>query len=586
MLSVQTKQVRRIAIVGAGLSGTSFLSGFVDFLRRDEIKNVEIHIFEKSDEFGPGIYTTSFPETCLLNHENDSMGWVAPGEPDAGVDHYSKYLQTQAEQLVKEHPCLDISILKDPKGYTPRFVYGKYLQAGFAAIEVLAKSANIRLFKHQACVKKIQVFGEQAKISWQKNGELQILDKFEKVILTTGHCWEKPLLQNTSQANQFFQVYPIEPLTNKAVIAGKRVGVIGTGLSGVDGVFTAIKSGAKQVVLTSRSGRMRSVRGPVVKYYRKYFTRHAVNQIVNEQGQISLQQVMDLLLQEYTMALDTYLAYQKDPINFKNDPWACYVGQNFYVPDQPPELNDLLFPEDTLERLRKDVEEAESCPKNKGLLWRSLVKSMYDIEDGLEFGDYVYQQLSDEDKVRFMKEVYRLSLNFAAAMPVSSGKRLLALEKEGKLVIIKGFEKITDDADSGLLKIEIKSGKPVYVDIGVDATGYSKDMSLHPIYKDLISCDQAMKHPTGGISIDPKTHALLTNHGVSSILFAIGPATIGSAYFLKPDSIGDSKSALSLAKQIYTTLTESDLMKTNDAKTRANSLNEVRSQNSEVRSCF
>ncbi|MGK7958654.1 MAG: FAD/NAD(P)-binding protein [Crocosphaera sp.] len=571
MLSVQPKQIRRIAIVGAGLSGTSFLSGFVDFLRRDRINNIEIHIFEKSDEFGPGIYATSFPETCLLNHENDSMGWVAPGEQEAGVNHYSKYLQTQAEQLFKEHPCLDISILKDPKGYTPRFVYGKYLKAGFAAIEVLAKSADIPLFKHQACVEKIQVFGEQAQISWQTNGEIHTLDQFEKVILTTGHCWEKPLLENSSKSNQFFQVYPVHPLTNKAVIAGKRVGVIGTGLSGVDGVFTAIKGGAEQVILTSSSGRMRSVRGPVFKYHRKYFTRNAVDNIVNEQGQISLKQVMALLLQEYTMALETYLAYQKEPINFKNDPWACYVGQNFYVPDEPRELNDLLFPENPLERLRKDVEEAESCPRNKGLLWRSLVKSMYDIEDSLEFGDYVYQQLSDEDKVKFMKEVYRLSLNFTAAMPISSAKRLLALEKEGKLVIIKGLEKITDDPDSGLLKMEIKNSKPVYVDIGVDATGYAKDMSLHPIYKDLIICGQAMKHPTGGISIEPTTHALITNYGVSSVLFAIGPATIGSAYFLKPDSIGDSTTALSLAKQIYATVTESDLIEINGTKTRVKS---------------
>ena len=102
-MSPQDNQCSRVAIVGLGLSGTSFLSGLVRFLHLDQRKDVEIHVFEKNDEFGPGIYKTSLPETCFLNHENNSMGWVAPHDPDAGADHYFKYLQTNAERLAAEH---------------------------------------------------------------------------------------------------------------------------------------------------------------------------------------------------------------------------------------------------------------------------------------------------------------------------------------------------------------------------------------------------------------------------------------------------------------------------------------------------
>ncbi len=555
-MSLKPNQLSRVAVVGSGLSGTSFLSGLVGCLHRDQRRDIEIHVFETSDEFGPGIYKTSLPETCFLNHENNSMGWVAPNDPDAGADHYFKYLEINAERLAEEHECLDISVLKDPRGYTPRFVYGKYLKEQFYQIERLAKSQKIPFFKHRVKVEQITIFEKKASIIWKENDQLKKQDGFQRIIITNGHCWKKPLLKYTKKNSIFFPVYPIKGLMDRDAIAGKRVVVIGTGLSGIDAVFTAIRSGAEQVILTSRSGRMRSVRAPFAKYYRKFFTRHAVKQIVEERGKITLSQVTDLFLREYTAALETYRAYKQNPEQFKDDTWSSYIGQKFYVPDEHHNLNDLIFPDDPVVRLRDDVREAESCPPDKGLIWRSIVKSMYDIEKGLEFFDYVYQQLSVEDKIVFMKKMYRLQLNFTAAMPLPSAKRLLALHQQGKLVVRKGFESISNDTNSGLLRVEMNDGTSVYADIGVDATGYSKDMTHDPLYRHLIAEGECVAHPAGGIAIDPITHALLTDDGLSSVLIAIGPATIGSTYVLKPDSIGNSESALRIAKQVYTVLKE------------------------------
>ncbi|NBD31502.1 MAG: hypothetical protein GVY17_00640 [Cyanobacteria bacterium] len=553
MTRLRANQPLRIAVVGAGLSGTSFLSGLIRSLYRDRRNDLEVHVFEKNHEFGPGIYRTNLPETCFLNHENNSMGWVAPEDPEAGPDHYFQYLQANAERLANEHESLDISVLKDPHGYTPRFLYGQYLKEQFAQIEQLAVAAEIPFFKHRVEVERIQILGEQGIISWTNQGQRQTLDRLSKILLTIGHCWDEPLLKTLPDTNNFFQVYPIESLMNREVIAGQRVAVIGTGLSGVDAVFTAINSGARQVILTSRSARMRAVRGPVAKYYRKFFTREAVKEIVEKQGQITLSQVKKLFWQEYTAAFEAHCRYQENPEQLKNDPWSTYIGENYYIPDHHPNFHDFIFPEDTVARLQDDVKETENCPHGKGLLWRSIAKSMYDVEDGLEFFDYVYQRLPVEEQVTFMETMHRLHLNFTAAMPLPSAKRLLALQEEGKLLVKKGLANVISDPNSGALRLEMEDNTTTEADIGVDATGYAKDMTHHPLYYHLIEQGDAIAHPAGGISIDPETHALLTKNGsgLSPVLMAIGPATIGSAYVLKPDSIGNSTTALCLAEQVY-----------------------------------
>lgn len=555
-MTSQQNQISRVAVIGAGLSGTSFLSGLVRCLLQDKRKDIEIHVFEKSNEFGPGIYKTSLPETCFLNHENNSMGWVSPNNSNAGPDHYFEYLKSNAERLAKEYNCLDVSVLRDPNGYTPRFVYGKYLKEQFNQLEQLAESAKIPFFKHRTKVEKIQILEDEAIITWKEENKIITMAGFKKVILTNGHCWSQPILENNSKNGNFFPVYPIERLMDKDTVSGKRVVVIGTGLSGVDAVFTAIKAGAQQVILTSRSGRMRSVRGPFAKYYRKFFTRNAVNQIIENQGRITLSQVSNLFLREYTAAFEAYKTYQQSPEQIKDDTWSSYIGQNFYVSDNHPSLNDLIFPSDPIERLKDDIIEAENCPPNKGLLWRSIAKSMYDIEEGLEFFDYVYHQLSIEDKIIFMKKIHRLQLNFTAAMPLPSGKRLLSLHQQGKLLTMKGFKSISHDCSSNLLKVEMDDGTSAYAEIGVDATGYSKDVTHDPVYSHLIAERKCVAHPAGGVSIDPHTHALVRDNGHCPILIAIGPATIGSAYVLKPDSIGNSDSALCIANQVYTSLIE------------------------------
>lgn len=553
-MNKQLNQLRRVAIVGAGLSGTAFLSGLVGCLHRDSRSDVEIHVFEGGGEFGPGIYRTDLPATCMLNHENRSMGWVAPDDQSAGSDHFSKYLVVNAERLAGEHECLNVSVLKSPVGYVPRFVYGTYLKEAFERVESIAKLVGIRVIKHSAYVEKIRVLNEKATVTFVKDGELQNVSDIEHVILAVGH-WGVPLLNNVADAKQFFRVYPIEPLTNRDMIAGKHIGVVGTGLSGVDAALTALEAGVQRVTLTSRNARLRAVRGPTVKYHRRFFTRDSVDDIVREQGYIMLEQVIELFSREYTVALSTYKLYQQAPELFNHDDWSCYIGQKFYVPDDNPDIHGFAFPEEPIARLKYHVREVENCPKDKGLLWRSIVVSMYDMEDRLEFGDYVYQRLRSEDKVAFMKQIYGSYLTYTAAMPLPSAKRLLSFYEQGKLAVLKGFESTTYDSDSGLLKIALKNGKLTYVDIVVDATGQIKDLSLHPLYSQMIREGIAVAHPAGGMQIDPNTHALLAKDGTPSPVFkVVGPATIGSAYVLKPDSNGNAESSLYIANQVYAAL--------------------------------
>lgn len=550
---------RRLAIVGGGLTGSSFLSFLIGKLRNSQIKcKMEIHIFEGSGEFGTGVaYKTNLPVTCMLNQTNDEMGWIAPEDTEAGPENYLQYLQTNAARLVEEYDCLDISSLKNPKGYTPRFVYGQYLKQGFSKIEYLAKLLDIRLIKHAVCVKKIQAVGKMAELTFLENSQL-VTTEFENVILTTGH-WNSRFLEELRETGRFFNVYPIEPLRNKDIFIGKRVAIIGTGLSGNDAAFTLIKSGVEKAIMTSRHGRLRAIKCPVTRYYRRFFTKQAVDKIVEEQGCIALQQVTDLFLEEFNVALNTYRAYQTKPQQFEDDVWSCHIGQNFYVADDQPDARDFMTPENPIERLRYQIREAENCPQDKGVLWRSILVSLYEKVDGyLEFADYIYQRMSDEDRVKFFKEIFKLGINFYAAMPLFSGKKLLEFYEQGQLEFSQGFKSITFDVDSGSLKMEKNDGEITYVDYVVDATNQTTNLSRHPLYSQLIQNGLATIHPAGGISIELTTHKLLDHNGTPSSVFrAIGPITLGSAYAIKASySMGDAVSARYIAEQIHAELVE------------------------------
>ena len=346
---------------------------------------------------------------------------------------------------------------------------------------------------------------------------------------------------------------------NKDIFTGKRVAIIGTGLSGNDAAFTLIKSGVEKAIMISRHGRLRAVKCPVSKYYRRFFTKQAVDKIVEEQGYIALQQVTDLFLEEYNVALNTYRAYQTKPQQFEDDLWSSHIGQNFYVADDQPEGSDFMTPENPIERLRYQIREAENCPQDKGVLWRSILVSVYEKVDGyLEFADYIYQRMQDEDRVKFFKEIFKVAINFYAAMPLSSGKRLLEFYEQGKLEFSKGFKSITFDVDSSSLKMEKNNGEITYVDYVVDATNQTTNLNRHPLYSQLIENGLTVIHPAGGISIELKTHKLLDHNGCPSSIFrAIGPITLGSAYAIKASfSKGDAVSAKCIAEQIHAELVE------------------------------
>ena len=208
-------------------------------------------------------------------------------------------------------------------------------------------------------------------------------------------------------------------------------------------------------------------------------------------------------------------AYQNQPQQFEGDAWSCHIGQNFYVAEDQPDGKDFLTPENPIERLRYQIREAEDCPSGKGVLWRSILVSLYEPVDGyLEFADYVYQRMSDEDQVKFVKDIFKVGINFYAAMPLSSGKRLLQLYEQGKLEISQGFKNITFDVDYCSLKMEQQDGKITYVDYVVDATNQTTNLNRHPLYSQLIEDGLTVTHPAGGISMNPK----LINYWITMVV--------------------------------------------------------------------
>ncbi|MGO3019177.1 MAG: FAD/NAD(P)-binding protein, partial [Anaerococcus sp.] len=99
----------KIAIIGFGLSGFSFLKTLIDNTKYSE--NFEIDIYEKRDEYPVGIPYEDDSSDKLLNVDADEMVY-----PESDKDDFKNWMDKKGKSL------------DDREKMAPRIYFGQYLK--------------------------------------------------------------------------------------------------------------------------------------------------------------------------------------------------------------------------------------------------------------------------------------------------------------------------------------------------------------------------------------------------------------------------------------------------------------------------
>lgn len=302
--------------------------------------------------------------------------------------------------------------------------------------------------------------------------------------------------------------------------------ISGSGLTAYDTAILALESGKyRQVIISSRRGCLRRVRGRTTKYTIKHLTLQNLEKLAGPENPFRLKHVIELLKKELEHA----------------------YGHSILWPDSFSSM-------EVIQQLQSDIDTVEA---GHILLWRSIYSSIPDSAR-----HEIYSRLEDADRREFLGTYYSLFQSFHAPMALDNAKRLLNFFNDGRLVIAGGaksqsiqYDKASrtfglrspDAATGSMGDIELK--QPLHADVWVNAMGLGRDILAVPLYANLISQGIAELHPDGGIRINIPTRQLIAKGKTQENIYAIGAMSCGETV-LTHNSLQVSLYSLELGRVI------------------------------------
>lgn len=245
-----------VAIIGGGPKGLYALERLTSELKvTPSKKNIEIHIFNKTPNFGSGeIYAPEQPDYLMIN--------FCIGNINMWIDEMPKSVSPETLSLtdwLRQNFLGKVEVSE--LDYAPRGVVGQYLEDGFKSI-IENLPSNVTVKKNVGEVTDIKKIGSDFTLK-TNNNESKI--KYQDILLTTGHSsrsqskTEKLYAQFSDEfpETSFVPfVYPVENL--KYIPPKSKVAVKGMGLTFVDTVLA--------LTVGRGGGFERNKNGEVVKY--------------------------------------------------------------------------------------------------------------------------------------------------------------------------------------------------------------------------------------------------------------------------------------------------------------------------------
>ena len=408
---------KRIAVIGAGLTGTSFLWQLASRLEGSTPHDASIDIFERHADPGPGLpHNPLYVLPChITNMCARDMGITAEDPRD--FQTWVEAWRTPATGH-SDFPGAERANVPDPDcRHYPRAWMGEYLKARFTAAVGRIEAAGVRVRVRTRCeVTDLRLRDNGFELSSAPEiGSPALSERYDRVLLATGH-WFSPqteprLIPSPWPASRLVQQVP----------PGAEVAVLGSSLSAIetvlaltlDGTFTRADSGRlvyrpgpqpRRLTLLSRRGQLPRVRGRLGTRVNQVLTPEALRRLIRERhGQLTLAELASLLEAELGLAY--------------GNPWDW---RSLDLPGGGAE-----------EALRQSLRLACSGDGPEGeVLWQTVVAP------ALSQASALYLALAPAERERFDRDWTTLFFLHVATQPAANAEKLLALIDAGLVRIV------------------------------------------------------------------------------------------------------------------------------------------------------
>ncbi|MGP6146757.1 FAD/NAD(P)-binding protein [Jeotgalibaca sp. A122] len=454
----------KIAIVGMGAAGVSVLHAMTKF---PEYADAEIIIYTDPDTFGTGLPYQPDTSILLLNQRAETMSIKVEDPLD-----FVKWA------------AVNKGFNDGEKAHLPRTWYGEYLQETMnKAIEILKPT----IIKEEVQDLSIKIDG--AIILKTLNSEKQV----NMVHLCIGHLPYQDPYHLKGHPSFIYNPYPTyEKL--EAIPNGSRVGIVGTGLTGIDMMrYLLRKREGIKIYFFSDTGTFSSVRGEEPDDALNYLTLEQLEREKKHNGGfVSLSKMIE---------------------------W-------FKLECEDKEINVGAL----LNRYSKgDIDDLKAQLTDEGQL--GMLQMIIHAMDPY-LADY-WLALNETDKKQYFHD-YRADFErFRSPIPSESISELLEGCESGKISIHKELKAIADV--QGAFDVSFENGKNIQVDYLINATGQDKNIEKSynnsKLLNNLLNKRIVQPEVFGGIQVIwPTSQAVSQRYGIISNLVIHGQLISGLQY--------------------------------------------------------
>jgi len=470
-----------VAIVGAGASGVACLIQLViKHIVFRKTSPLLISLFEKKEEFGPGLAYGTGQEGHLLNTRAGLMG-ILPEEPL----HFVQWAHQHKEVIERKYGLCNIH----PDTYPPRRLYGDYVRA------------MLEHYCHEADRFNVVVKRERADVigaTIDKKGQIMLATRDRRhradyTILATGN----PMSNNFRHLERY-QGYIPSPWPSTRILDVVRdkeaeVAIVGSSLTAIDAMITLVDNGHRgKIVFFSTEGLLPTVQPPVERsYQRKVLTISVIRRLMREQQRTI--RIKDLI-RLYRAEVEQFVQHPVD--------WTAEVRAG----------------KDHLALLTSDIRDALSG----GSIFQDILYS-------LRYESYPIWQLLPVDQKQLFGKWIKTEVDINRhAIPLRNGLKLKKLLESGQLRVIGQSKDIHQD-DTGF-ELKTEDGQTYRADFVINATGPAtsiQQMNDQPLLQQLLASGCIQEYGAGGLVVDLNTMRVLASRSGPSPFYAVGHPLIG-----------------------------------------------------------
>ena len=435
---------KSLAIIGSGATTIYLLKHILDNIAilRQELDCISV--FEKDEIIGMGMpYNPNTTDKCNLAN-------ISSEEIPKLVMSFASWLKSQEGEYLREFDILKEEI-SESEVYS-RLALGAYFREQY---EVLVQSLrnNAITIKEHPNKEIIDIKATDAALELvAKTGE-----RFgsKKIIIATGHFWRE---EDNSKRGFYASPWPIAKiLPEKSELYNFHIGILGASLSAFD-VVSSLSHRHGRFIKENDTVRYQPFEGtenfklilhdangwlphlqyeqdePMRQIYR-HVDRSGIFNLLDDNGYLRIATYFDEICKP---ALQK--ALRKDDLE---NLASLMDSPKFGMLEFVARMSERHEYSNAFEGMRKEMVEAEdSILNNRPIHWKEV------IDDLMYCLNYHAELMPAEDHLFFHKEIMPFLMNVIAALPLSSGKILLALYDAGKLELKSGRVNIKEDQSS------------------------------------------------------------------------------------------------------------------------------------------